>query len=189
MNGFLPEKDTPLYDRPSKSQVKREMIALQKLGEQLATASKERLARVLLPEILRKAIEEFGRVKGHEGRRRHLQYIGRLMRDLSEEELQNIRAAIESWSGKSKAETAALHALENWRERLINDENALSEFVSAYPKCDTQHLRNLIRNARKETEQNKSPKAFREIFQFLKNTLQQTENELNTKLDGSENDA
>ena len=90
------------------------------------------------------------------------------MRSLTEEEVTVIQNAVDSWRGASKAETAALHFIERQRERLMTDDAALTELRSKYPDLDIQHLRTLIRNARKEQAENKPPKAYREIFQILK---------------------
>jgi ribosome-associated protein len=166
--GFKSSEFEQEYDRPSKSQLKREMTALQKLGAELIAEPKERVMRVPMPEDVRDAILECQKIKDHEGRRRQLQYVGKKMRSLEEHELAAIQKVIDSWKGASKAETAAMHALERRREKLLADDNALTELVSRYPELDAQHLRALIRNARKEQAENKPPKAYREIFQVLK---------------------
>ena len=166
--GFQSNEFDQEYDGPSKSQLKRDMIALQKLGEQLASESRDRVMRVPMPDDLRTAILDCQRIKAHEGRRRQVQFIGKLMRGLDEEQIGAIKKVMDSWKGASKAETAALHALERWRERLLANDQALTDLMAQYPQTDVQHLRTLIRNARKEQEQNKPPKANREIFQILK---------------------
>lgn len=159
------ETDFPEYDRPSKSQKKRDMHALQDMGETLASLSAERLSKVPLPERLRDAVEECRRITKHEARRRQLQYIGKLMRDVDPEP---IRAALDIILGLSKAEVARQHRLERLRERLLEDEGVLGEIATAYPGADLQHLRNLRRNAIKDREAAKPPRAFREIFQILR---------------------
>jgi ribosome-associated protein len=90
------------------------------------------------------------------------------MRTLDEAEIEAIRRTIEGWRGASKADTAAMHALERKREKLLADDKALTALMSEYPELDAQHMRTLIRNARKEQAENKPPKAYREIFQVLK---------------------
>lgn len=153
----------------SKSQKKRDMTALQKLGEELVEQSSERLEKVDLPENLRDAIHDARKIHDHEGRRRQMQYIGRLMRDVDTEP---IRAALDSWGGASRAETAALHAIERWRERLIDDDRALTDFASAHSAAlnpDTlQRLRVAIRMSRKERGEGKPPKHFRELFRLIR---------------------
>jgi ribosome-associated protein len=144
------------------------MTALQKLGEDLVNEPAHRVKRVPMPEDVRDAILECQKIKDHEGRRRQLQYVGKKMRTLDEEEVAAIRRTVDSWRGESKAETAAMHALERRREKLLADDGALTELKSDFPEADIQHMRALIRNARKEHAENKPPKAYREIFQVLK---------------------
>ena len=166
--GFqLSEFEQP-YDRPSKSQRKRDMTALQELGEELVSQPKDRVMRVPMPEDVREVILACQKIKDHEGRRRQMQYVGKKMRTLEEDEIAAIRNVIDSWKGASKAETAAMHALEKRREKLLADDKALTELLQQHPQLDGQHLRTLIRNARKEQAENKPPKAYREIFQILK---------------------
>jgi ribosome-associated protein len=121
-----------------------------------------------MPENVRDAILMCQTITNHEGRRRQLQYVGKMMRTLDEEEVAVIQRTIESWKGASKAETASLHALERRRDKLLADDKALTQLLEEHPQLDVQHLRTLIRNARKEQAENKPPKAYREIFQILK---------------------
>ena len=169
--GFQSGEFEEEYERPSKSQRKREMTALQKTGEQLVNESADRIKRTPMPENLREAILECQRIRNHEGRRRQLQYIGKIMRSLDEETIATINRTIESWRGLSKADTLLMHALENQREKLLADERALTEFLHKYPQADIQQLRTLIRNAKKETDANKPPKAYREIYRLLKQIM------------------
>ena len=166
--GFQSNEFEQQYERPSKSQLKREMTALQKLGSELVEEARDRVKRIPMPEDVRDAILECQQIKDHEGRRRQLQYVGKKMRSLNEEEVAVIQATIDSWKGASKAETAALHALERQRDKLLADDEALTLLLSRHPQVDGQHLRILIRNARKEVSENKPPKAYREIYQLLK---------------------
>lgn len=166
--GFQSNEFEQEYDRPSKSQLKREMTALQKLGEELVSEPKDRVMRLPLPEDVRDAILECQAIKSHEGRRRQLQFVGKKMRGLEDEEVAAVQRMLDSWRGASKADTAALHALERRRDRLLKDDDALTELLSEFPHADVQQLRTLIRNARKEQAENKPPKAYREIFQILK---------------------
>jgi ribosome-associated protein len=166
--GFKSNEFEQEYDRPSKSQLKRDMTALQKLGEELVSEPKERVMRVPMPEDVREVILACQKIKDHEGRRRQMQFVGKKMRTLEEDEIAAIQKVLDSWKGASKAETAAMHALERRREKLLADDNALTQLLERHPDVDAQHLRALIRNARKEQAENKPPKAYREIFQILK---------------------
>jgi ribosome-associated protein len=166
--GFRSDEFEPEYDRPSKSELKRQSNELQKLGETLIEAPRDRVKRVPMPDEVKDAILMAQTISNHEGRRRQLQFVGKLMRTLDEEEVAVIQRTIESWKGTSKAEAAALHALERRREKLLADDKALTQLLEEHPHLDVQHLRTLIRNARKEQAENKPPKAYREIFQILK---------------------
>ncbi|MGH8852698.1 MAG: ribosome biogenesis factor YjgA [Telluria sp.] len=166
--GFQSNEFEQEYERPSKSELKRQSNELQKLGEQLVEAPRDRVKRVEMPEDVKEAILTCQTITNHEGRRRALQFVGKKMRTLNEEEVAVIQRTIDSWKGASKAETAALHALERRREKLLADDKALTQLLEENPELDVQHLRTLIRNARKEQAENKPPKAYREIFQILK---------------------
>ena len=154
------------YSGPSKSQLKREMTALQDLGAELVKLSKDRLAKIDMPERLRDALLDAQRFTKHEAKRRQMQYIGKIMRDIDAAPLQ---AAMDEIKGKSDAATIRQHQLENLRTRLMEDETKFSELARDYPAADIQHLRQLRRNALKEAEQNKPPRAYRELFRELRN--------------------
>lgn len=172
--GFQSNEFEQQYDRPSKSQLKREMTALQKLGEDLVAESRDRVKRVPMPEDVRDAILECQQIKDHEGRRRQMQFVGKKMRGLEEHEIAIIQKTLDSWKGASKAETAAMHALERQRDKLLANDDTLTDLLAEHPDLDAQHLRTLIRNARKEQSASKPPKAYREIFQILKQLQTQT---------------
>ncbi len=163
-----PADDTEDDARPSKSQRKRDMTALQDLGEQLVALSADRLARVELPERLRDAVVEAQRIRNFEARRRQLQYIGKLMREIDPAP---IRARLDAWQGVTNEIIAQQHLIERWRERLIADDTALTEFASAYPGCDIQHLRSLISSIKRDLAQKKPPKNYRELFRTLRNVI------------------
>ena len=166
--GFQSSEFEQEYERPSKSEAKRESDALQKLGALLVAEARDRVKRVPMPEDVREAILMCQTITNHEGRRRQLQFVGKKMRTLDEAEIAIIQRTIDSWKGASKSETAALHALERRREKLLADDTALTVLLAEHPELDVQHLRTLIRNARKEQAESKPPKAYREIFQILK---------------------
>jgi|SRR5450830_480180 len=166
--GFQSTEFEQEYERPSKTELKRQSDALQALGHELVDQPRDRVKRMEMPDDVKDAILECQNIKNHEGRRRQLQYVGKKMRSLSDEEVAVIVRTIEGWKGASKADTAALHALERRREKLLADDKALTTLLGEYPELDGQHLRTLIRNARKEQAEHKPPKAYREIFQILK---------------------
>ncbi|UOD31411.1 DUF615 domain-containing protein [Massilia violaceinigra] len=166
--GFQSSEFEQEYERPSKSELKRQMNELQKLGEELVAEARDRVKRVPMPEDVRDAILACQLITNHEGRRRQMQFVGKKMRTLDEEEVAVIQRTIDSWKGMSKADTAALHALERRRDKLLADDKALTVLLEENPELDVQHLRTLIRNARKEQAESKPPKAYREIYQILK---------------------
>jgi ribosome-associated protein len=153
-------------ERPSKSQRKRESTALQDLGEALVALPEDRLVKIDMTDSLRDAVREARRITRHEARRRQMQYIGKLMRSVDP---QPIQAALDDITGVSAAATERMHRLERLRQRLLDEESvALDEIAATYRSADLQQLRQLRRNALKEHEQNKPPRAFREIFRMLK---------------------
>ncbi|TRZ94531.1 MAG: DUF615 domain-containing protein [Rhodocyclaceae bacterium] len=153
------------YSGPSKSQLKREMTALQDLGAELVALSKERLAKIDMPERLRDALLDAQRFTKHEARRRQMQYIGKIMRDIDATPLQ---AAMDEIKGNSEAANIRQHRLENLRTRLMEDETRFSEVARDFPGADIQHLRQLRRNALNEEQQGKPPRAYRELFRELR---------------------
>ncbi len=168
MNDAVAETDDNGYDRPSKSQLKREMEALQELGQALVELPKDALKRMPMTEDLADAVHECRRITDHEGKRRQLQYVGRMMRGLTEAEVAALRTKLEEHRGVNKAATARLHWIERTREKLLADDAALTEFLRQHPAADAQEGRTLIRNTRREHEQSKPPKYFRELFQWIK---------------------
>jgi ribosome-associated protein len=156
------------YDRPSKSQLKRDMHALQELGETLIELPKDALKLMPMPETLGEAVREARRITAHEGKRRQVQYVGRVMRTLTDDETGALRTALATYNGVNKAETARLHWIERTREKLLASDAALTEFIRQHPAADPQEGRTLIRNARKEAELGKPPRYFRELFQWIK---------------------
>ena len=149
----------------SKTRRKKQMLELQELGSQLAELPEAQVAAMALEPALEQAVLEARRMKSHEAKRRQLQYIGRLMREVDAEPIRARLAAIE---GHSAQATARHRRLEAWRERLLADDQALTELATQYPQSDIQAVRTLIRNSRKEQKQGKPPRAYRELFRLLK---------------------
>ena len=152
-------------DYISRSHFKREAEAAQALGERLITLRKEQLDQLDLSEKLYDSILLAQRLTANGAIRRQRQYIGKLMRT---EILEPIEAKLAEWDRGGKAETARLHRLERWRDRLISSETMLGEWLKEYPDTDVQRMRSLIRNAQKEAETNKPPKSSRELFKLLR---------------------
>jgi ribosome-associated protein len=157
---------TRVHDEPvSKTRRKREMTDLQALGVALVELPESQINAMHLDERLLQAVLEAKRIRSHEAKRRQLQYIGRLMRELDPEP---IRARLAAAEGTSAQAAAAHRRLEAWRERLLADDAALTRFASEHPGAELQEIRALIRNARKEQKEGKPPRAYRELFRALK---------------------
>lgn len=168
-NDYLEDSE----DRPSKSQVKRDMLALQDLGKEIVELSSDRVKQLPLSEKLLEAVLLAQRTTSREGRRRQIHYVGKLMRDAPAEQ---IRQQIDTWANGSRQETAYLHAIERDRDRLIADDDALTPWLDAHPGVDVQAIRSLIRAARAEHKKNQGllpgqepqRKHYRALYQAIK---------------------
>lgn len=160
--------EQPDSQEKSKSQRKRDMLSLQQLAARLCELPSKRLENLPLTEALADAIDEMQHVRSHEGKRRHLQYLGKLMRTLDEVAIAAISLEIDKLSGQHQACTDELHQLERWRADLLKDDQAITLLLQTYPDTDIQRLRTLVRNARAEVAQNKPARKFRELFHMLK---------------------
>ncbi|HZV98973.1 MAG TPA: ribosome biogenesis factor YjgA [Methylophilaceae bacterium] len=154
----------------SKTKRKAAMDALQDIGVALVALPKEKLAKLDLPETLADAIKEAKRITANGATRRQMQYIGRLMREIDTEPIVD---QLQRWEGKHTAENAHFHQLERWRTRLLEDEGVLAEFMQKYPGVDSQQMRTLIRNAKREHLTNKPPKSSRELFKLLREIIEE----------------
>jgi ribosome-associated protein len=171
-----PDNAAPYADPapPSKSELKRQMLGLQELGEELINLPDGRLAAVDIPDRLREAIAEFKRTRSHEGRRRQLQFIGKLMRGTDEAPL---REAVAAFRLGSARETLQLHETERWRDELIADDDALTRWARQFPQSDLQRLRTLVRSAQRDAALEpgqRSGRGYRELFRFVKPWLGET---------------
>ncbi|MBU0654875.1 MAG: DUF615 domain-containing protein [Gammaproteobacteria bacterium] len=152
-------------DYISKSEVKREAEAMQKLGERLIELRQEQLEQLDLSEVLYDAVMLAKRLTAHGAIRRQKQYIGKLMR---KEELEPIQAKFDEWDRATRSQAGKFHQLERWRERLLTDDDAVGELMQQFNGVDVQRLRTLIRNAHKEQSAGKPPKSSRELFKYLR---------------------
>ena len=169
---------------PSKTELKAQSTELQELGEALLTLRADLRAKVTVPDRLLDAVAELGRISSFEGKRRQRQFIGKLMRKLTDEEVQSIREALDIQRQGSAADAATLHAAEHWRERLVADDGAVTDWLAQFPATDTPQLRALVRQARKDhiapdaraVSEGQAPRqgrAFRELFQLVREHMQQ----------------
>ena len=172
-------------DLSSKTDMKRESTELQKLGEDLLELRQDAMLQLVaqehVPEALHEAICEAKKITNFEGKRRQMQFVGKLMRKLDEEQVQAIRGALDVQHNGSAEETLALHMAEHWRDRLLQDDAALADWLSAHPDTDSQQLRALVRQARKDGLPDKTAvshgqfprqgRAFRDIFKIVRDHL------------------
>lgn len=152
-------------ERPSKSQRKREMHALQDLGQALLGLPAKQLAKLELPDALRLALAEAKQITAREAKRRQMQYIGKLMRGVDP---QPLAAAVAAAAGDSATEAARLHRIERLRDRLLDDDAALSNIAADHPGADIGRLRELRDSARSERKLGSPPRAFRALFRMLR---------------------
>ena len=161
----------------SKTDLKRESAELQALGEQLLTLRAGLFEPLGLPDKLVEALAEARRITNFEGKRRQMQFIGKLMRQLEEDTLQAVREALDVQRQGSAEEAQALHEAEQWRDRLIADDSAVGQWLDLHPQTDSQQLRALVRQARKDAKPEKPGealrhgRAYRDIFQLVKEHL------------------
>ncbi len=167
----------------SRTDMKRESDALQKLGEDLLDLRSDLLARLQLSDKLLDALAEARRITNFEGKRRQMQYIGKIMRKLEESQVAAIHAAMDEQRNGSPTEKLSVLQAEQWRERLLADDGALAEWLDSFPATDTQQIRALIRQARKDGQAappvaaaaegetpapRKASRAYRELFALLR---------------------
>jgi ribosome-associated protein len=165
-------------DEPTRTDLKRESTELQKLGEDLLTLRAELMTKLELPDKLVEGVAEAKRITNFEGKRRQMQFIGKQMRLLSEQTIDAVRAAIAEQHMPSAQETLVLHQAEQWRDRLIADDDAVGQWLNLNPETDSQQLRSLVRQARKDAKPEKPGealrhgRAYRDIFQLVREALQ-----------------
>ncbi len=168
-------------DEQSRTDLKRESAELQKLGEELLTLRPDLLERLELSEKLKDAVLEAKRITNFEGKRRQMQFIGKLMRLVDPAVLETVRAALTEQTSGSAQENLILHLAESWRERLLGAEDAFGDWLAQHPDTDAQQLRALIRQARKDAVPEKPGaavrhgRAYRDIFQILREHLSDQE--------------
>jgi ribosome-associated protein len=164
------DADGPQEDsaQVSKSERKRQAHRIQALGQRLTELKPAHLRELELPEKLLASILDYRRFPSHEARRRQLQFIGRLMRDL---DVEPIQAALDRLQGQSAQAQYEFHQLEIWRERLLAEPEALTEFMAEHPDVDTQQLRHRIAQVHKAKDEHQQRTASRALFRYLRESL------------------
>ena len=166
------DEETGEYRDISRSENRRQALEVLALGEQLVGLTPAQLAKLPIPEDLMPHIEYTKRITSHGARKRQLAFLAKQMRRESDEALQAIRDVLDASSEVSRREVAQMHRVEQWRERLLSQgDAALAELIAQFPDADRQQLRTLVRNAQAEKAKNKPPRAYREIYQVLRELM------------------
>ncbi len=153
-------------EQKSKSQVKREMTALQDMGKKLVELTPAQIGKIEMPEDLREAVLFAKTLRKGEALRRQMQFIGVLMRDVDVEPIQK---ALDAISRGRRSDAQRFHDLEKWRDRLIDeDDERLNEILTLFPNADRRQMRQLVLNARKERDAGKPPRSSRALFRYLR---------------------
>ncbi len=164
MSDEIPDPNRP----PSKSQLKRDALAMTKLGEQLVALEEKQLRQFSLPENILDAVIATRKIRQHGARKRQLLFLGKLLRLIDASEIDTQLLTLNT---QSKEQARAFHKLEQWRDKLLADDQALTALLNDYPNIDHQHIRQLIRAARKEEQQNKPPSSARNLFRYLRSSI------------------
>ena len=151
-------------DRPSKSAVKRELLALQDLGKVLCEMPFDKVKRGPVSEKLLEAIKDYHKARGFGGKKRQMLYVGKVMRD---EEAEEIEKWIKGDTIEQKMQVLHMHAAEHWRDALIAEPKRLQELIEAYPDAAGLNLNPLIRGTIQERTAQKPPKLYRQLYQAL----------------------
>ena len=174
MRGVDP--DSGDYLAPSRGEKRRDALAVRDLAGRLMEQNDARLAQLPLSDDLRALVIESKRITAQIARKRQMQFLAKNLRRADDAALEAIRAALDHDKAGARKETAALHHVEHWRDRLIDDgDDALAELIAEHPHADRQHLRQLARNARDEKHKNKAPHAQRELFRELRELFTEEE--------------
>lgn len=164
----MPIED-PVPEQKSKSQLKRDMTALQELGEALVKLPGNQLSTIPMPENLLNAVMAARNITERGARKRQFQYIGKVMRKVDAAPIQE---ALNALNNQSQLAAREFHRVERWRDRLLKEgDSAVSDFISAYPAADSQHLRQLIRNAERELSANNPPSSARTLFRYVRDMM------------------
>ena len=155
---------------PSRSQQRRDALAVLALAEQLMALPLSKLARIELPEDVLAEMAHVRKITAHGARKREMAYLAKLMRRHDDDVFDAARAELGEDRDRQRQESAGLHRLEAMRERLLDDtdDSVLAELIQNHPDIDRQRLRSLIRQARSERGSDKPPRAYRELFRVLK---------------------
>ncbi len=166
------DEETGEFFSPSRSQNRREALEVLALGEKLVSLTEAQLAKLPVPESLLPHIRECKRITAHIAHKRQLAFLAKQMRREDDEALEALRDALDENGETARREIAAMHRVEAWRERLLDEgDAALAQLLDEYPTADRQQLRQLVRSTLEERKRNKPPRAFRELFRALRELM------------------
>ena len=166
------DEETGEFLSPSRSQNRREALEVLALGEKLVALTEAQLAKLPVPESLLPHIRECKRITAHIAHKRQLAFLAKQMRREDEQALEALRDALDENGETARREIAAMHRVEAWRERLLDEgDAALAQLLDEYPTADRQQLRQLMRSTLEERKRNKPPRAFRELFRALRELM------------------
>lgn len=181
------DQDTGEFLDDSRSQKRREALDVLSMAGKLMDMSHAVLMQVPMPEELRERVIDSQRITSNIARKRQTQFLAKFIRREDDQVLSVLRAALEHTKDDARREAAALHRVEHWRLRLVNEADAaLAEFVALYPDADRQQIRTLSRNAKAERAANKPPHAFRELFKVLRELMADADSAEDGDLDAPE---
>ncbi|UJB20770.1 MULTISPECIES: ribosome biogenesis factor YjgA [Lysobacter] len=166
------DEETGEFLSPSRSQNRREALETLALGEKLVSLTEAQLAKLPVPEALLPHIRDCKRITSHVAHKRQLAFLAKQMRREDDAAMDALRDALDENGEAARREIAAMHRIEQWRERLLVDgDSALAELLSEYPGADRQRLRQLARNTLEERKRNKPPHSFRELYRELRTVM------------------
>ena len=154
------------FSEKSKSQIKRELLALVDLGQRLCTLKEDVLKHLPLTDAMRQALIDSSKHSSHIARKRHMHYLGKLLRG---QDTDTILTTLDQLDSSTRQYNQRFHALERWRDQLLSGDNSLlAQFINDYPDADSQQLRQLIRQSQHESEQHTAPVASRKLFKYIR---------------------
>jgi len=166
------DEETGEFLSPSRSQNRREALEVLALGEKLVSLTEAQLSKLPVPESLLPHIRDCKRITANIAHKRQLAFLAKQMRREDDEVLDAIRDALDEDGEAARREVAAMHRIENWRERLLAEgDTALAALLDEYPQADRQRLRQLARNTLEERKRNKPPHSFRELYRELREVI------------------
>jgi len=171
-NGGEYDEEPQYAERPNKTQLKREMVELQELGEQLNMVSISELEKIISEKVLLDAVKQAKKIDSHSAAKRQKKFVGKLLSKLAEEQLGLIQEFIKQRFEQKNNSKQHFHELEAWRDKILtNGDNAINQLIEKYPQIERNFLRQLFRNATKEQQLQQAPKSARLIFKYLKESI------------------